>query len=291
MDSVIDWSYKAATYLALRDKTRDVDKTLSKAQLSLGMKRCAVAGDLASAIHVEKQFRKTLSRCADDMRRALMRDGNWNPDGHAAGDDVIRHIATRMGRNASCDSRRIWNVSVLAPHWAGCDENDLKLLRDIHKDSAHAVVAFTQSLERVVWSMRDESESWMHNLIEDMKDAVWLMLQGRFDFDWHDERAGDERSVDDASASQLLTEKREARPLTHPPVKRLGMTLKRATDSWDGRNPERSISVALSDHLNRRQQREQREQRTPDARNSGDDSGVELDESRCEPLADRLTSV
>ena len=176
-DRVYAWVQRASALLGWWRKTHNVELTLAKARIY----NDTDAFDISKMIAVEEKFLALLKRRVGILADALAVEENWDEGTGHLGNDMMKKIALKIGAHAKDRARGgdfMWNVSATAP-WFWKGKAVYKLPSEATENVAE-LMALIKRWEIIVWSSRGECPGWKSNLLEDMKDAIWLMLKGEF---------------------------------------------------------------------------------------------------------------
>ena len=179
-DLLYSWVQKASAYCVLTRKIKQIEVTLSKARLFHAL----AAFDIGALIKVEEKFLAVLKWRSQVLGDAMMAEDGWDPEDGELGDEMMQKIALKAkvhDRGRSRSGEGLWNVSVGQPWLGGSDAEPLS--GDLA--AAADLVRETLRLETMVWTSRGECPGWKSNLLEDMKDVMWLMLKGSFRTGWY----------------------------------------------------------------------------------------------------------
>ena len=174
-DLVYVWVQKASAFLAWWRKVQNVELTLAKARVY----NATGEFDISSLIRLKERFYALLKRRVGILATGLAIEDRWNSSYGVMGDGMMRKIALKVGAYAKDRARGsdiLWNVSSCAP-WFGKGKREQSLDREILIELVD-VLSVCRKLEVMVWASRGECPGWKSNLLEDMKDAIWLMLKG-----------------------------------------------------------------------------------------------------------------
>ena len=174
-DLVYVWVQKASALLAWWRKVQNVELTLAKARVY----NATSEFDISSLIRLEERFYALLKKRVGILATGLAIEDRWNSSYGVMGDSMMKKIALKVGayakdRARGCDI--LWNVSSCAP-WFGKGKREQPLDDGMPSELADAL-SVCRKLEVMVWASRGECPGWKSNLLEDMKDAIWLMLKG-----------------------------------------------------------------------------------------------------------------
>ena len=209
LDTMYQWVQKASAFCVLERKIREVKLTLAKARLYRKMERTNASGDsfnVTELIAYEERFLAALMWRQDALSESMVEDHGWDREDGVVGDVMLQKIALRHKAHASERFRGdgkgadfMWNVSVTEP-WL-VDDRDCPSPNDLA--DAAKLTTLARKLERVVWVSRGECPGWKNNLLEDMKDAVWLVLKGALKGGWY--RVNERDSLMSADSARVRT--------------------------------------------------------------------------------------
>ena len=139
---------------------------------------------LRALIDYEEKLLAVLRWRRNVLSNAMMIENDWDPEDGAMGDAMLKKVAMKHDVHAAerlRGSDHRWNVSVGDPWFV--PRHDEPPSGDLA--AAAELVNLSQKLERQVWCSRGECPGWKSNLLEDMKDALWLLLKGSFETGWY----------------------------------------------------------------------------------------------------------
>jgi len=208
-DKLFSWVQKASAYCVLERKIRDVKLTVAKARLYHKTEKAngsVESFDLSTLIEYEERFLAVLVWKRDRLESAMKRDHGWDPEDGEIGDQMLQKIALKHRVHASERSKGtatdyLWNVSATEP-WLDVEQAEGPSSGDLA--AAATLVSTSRKLERVVWCSRGECPGWKSNLLEDMKDILWLLLKGALDSGWYTVNELDWRTTADCKHKRRL---------------------------------------------------------------------------------------